>query len=190
MYIIFDTETNGLPKNYRALVTDVDNWPRVIQLGWITVNEDMTFTENSFFIKPDGWTIPKEPFWIDKGYSTERCEKEGQPIKVVLQMLINDINRSKYMIAHNVDFDYKVLGAEMIRYQTKASVRTEKICTMKIGTDICQLPGQYGYKWPKLEELYRHLFNREFIGAHDALSDCRATKECFFEMRQKNYITV
>lgn len=57
MYIFFDTETNGLPKNYKASVTELDNWPRVIQFAWITLNEDMkTFTENKYFIKPDGWT--------------------------------------------------------------------------------------------------------------------------------------
>lgn len=183
MFIFFDTETNGLPKNYKAKMQDVNNWPRVIQLGWIFLSADLkTSQENKFFIKPDGWTIPHEPFWIDKGYSTERCEQEGTPMKVVLQALVNDINKSQYMIAHNVNFDYNVLGAEMIRYGARATAKTEKICTMEIGTDLCQLPGQYGFKWPKLEELYRHLFGEDFIGAHDALSDCKATMACFLKM--------
>lgn len=187
MYIFFDTETNGLPKNYKASMFDVENWPRVIQLGWIFLSDDLkTKSENKFFIKPDGWTVPKEPFWIDKGYSTERCEAEGKPLKVVLEMLVNDINKSKYMVAHNIGFDYNVLGAEMIRYGAKATTRTDKICTMEIGTDVCKLPSNYGkgYKWPKLEELYRHLFGKDFIGAHDALSDCVATMECFLRMSE------
>lgn len=190
MYTFFDTETNGLPKNYKAKMSDVDNWPRVIQLGWIFLHEDQkTFTENKFMIKPDGWAVPVEDFWTKNGYSTERCEKEGVDINIVLQLLINDINKSKYMIAHNVDFDYNVLGAEMIRYNKKADVKTEKICTMKIGTDLCKIPGNYNsFKWPKLEELYSFLFGQTFIGAHDALSDCTAMKACFLEMNKRGVI--
>jgi len=187
MYTFFDTETNGLPKDYKASMFNVDNWPRVIQLGWIFLSEDLkTKSENKFFIKPDGWVVPKEDFWTNKGYNTARCEAEGMPMKMVLEMLVKDINRSKYMIAHNVDFDYNVLGAEMIRYKARATAKTDKICTMKIGTDICQIPGQYGksFKWPKLEELHKHLFGMDFIGAHDALSDCQATMACFLKMKE------
>ena len=72
----------------------------------------------------------------------------------------------------------------MIRYGARATTKTDKICTMKIGTDVCKIPGPYGFKWPKLEELYRHLFGENFIGAHDALSDCQATASCFFKMAE------
>ena len=34
MYIIFDTETTGLPQNWNAPITDTDNWPRCIQIAW------------------------------------------------------------------------------------------------------------------------------------------------------------
>ncbi len=34
MFLIFDTETTGLPKNYKAPVTDSDNWPRMVQVAW------------------------------------------------------------------------------------------------------------------------------------------------------------
>ena len=29
MYIVFDTETTGLPKDFSAPITDFDNWPRI-----------------------------------------------------------------------------------------------------------------------------------------------------------------
>ena len=32
-YLIFDTETAGLPRNYGAPYTDVENWPRMVQYG-------------------------------------------------------------------------------------------------------------------------------------------------------------
>jgi DNA polymerase III epsilon subunit-like protein len=169
---------------------ELENWPRVIQLGWIFLSEDLkTFSENKFFIKPDGWTVPKEPFWVEKQYSTERCEKEGIPMKVALEALVNDINKSRVMIAHNLSFDHSVLGSEMIRYKVRASVSTRKICTMKASVDLCKIPGNYGYKWPKLEELHRYLFDEDFVGAHDALSDCRATMKCFIKMVETKVIT-
>lgn len=103
-------------------------------------------------------------------------------------MLIKDINRSKFMIAHNLDFDHKVLGAEMLRYNARASVKTQKICTMKSTTDLCCIPGPYGFKWPKLEELHRFLFQEDFSGAHDAMNDVKATMRCFIELVNRGVI--
>ena len=34
MYLIFDTETTGLPLNWKAPLTDFNNWPRMVQLAW------------------------------------------------------------------------------------------------------------------------------------------------------------
>ena len=34
MFLIFDTETIGLPKNYNAPYSDLANWPRMVQLAW------------------------------------------------------------------------------------------------------------------------------------------------------------
>ena len=42
--------------------------------------------------------------------------------------------------------------------------------------------------WPRLEELYRKLFGRNFAGAHDAMSDIQATKECFFELKRRGIL--
>ena len=39
MYLFFDTETTGLPKRWNAPVTEVDNWPRLVQLAWISCDE-------------------------------------------------------------------------------------------------------------------------------------------------------
>ena len=34
MFLIFDTETTGLPKKWNAPISDSANWPRCIQLAW------------------------------------------------------------------------------------------------------------------------------------------------------------
>jgi len=35
MYLFFDTETTGLPKNWKAPIEDLNNWPRLVQLAWL-----------------------------------------------------------------------------------------------------------------------------------------------------------
>ena len=32
-YLFFDTETTGLPRNYKAPSSDTRNWPRLVQLA-------------------------------------------------------------------------------------------------------------------------------------------------------------
>ena len=34
-FLFFDTETTRLPLDYSAPSTDINNWPRLIQLSWI-----------------------------------------------------------------------------------------------------------------------------------------------------------
>ena len=32
-YLFFDTETTGLPANWQAPMSDLENWPRLVQIG-------------------------------------------------------------------------------------------------------------------------------------------------------------
>ena len=62
---------------------------------------------------------------------------------------------------------------------------------MKCSADFCAIPSNSpygGYKWPKLEELYRKLFGYTFDGAHDALADVEATRKCYFELKKKGIL--
>jgi len=191
MYLFFDCETNGKPLNYQAPMSDVDNWPRIAQIAWQTYDpEGELIWGNSEMIYPDGWVIPKEKFFIDNGMSTERCAADGLPIKDVLARLILDMNQADYIIAHNLAFDQPIVGAEMIRLGMKADKKLKGICTMNLTTDFCKLPGKFAgkYKWPKLEELYKILFDKEMENAHDALYDVSITAKCFFELLKRQII--
>jgi DNA polymerase III epsilon subunit-like protein len=189
-HLFFDTETNGLPKNYKGYIRDLDNWPRVIQLAWILFDDNGTEIDSRCsLIKPNGWTIPKEKFWLDNGYSTEKNDLLGSRMGEELYHFIEGINNAKVMIAHNLGFDLPIMAAEMIRCDMRAANKPKKYCTMKGTTNLCKLPGQYGYKWPKLEELHTYLFGVSFDGAHDALEDVKATARCFFELRDRGHLT-
>ena len=61
MYLVFDTETTGLPSNWNAPITDVNNWPRCVQIAWQLHDELGELVEQKdFLIKPDGFDIPYE----------------------------------------------------------------------------------------------------------------------------------
>ncbi|MBR3480843.1 MAG: hypothetical protein IKH32_09190 [Prevotella sp.] len=62
------------------------------------------------------------------------------------------------------------------------------ICTMQSSTDFCRIRGYYGYKFPKLQELYWKLFGEDFDDAHNAMSDIEATERCFWELKKSGII--
>ena len=188
MYLFFDTETNGLPNNWKAPVTDTDNWPRVTQLAWQVYDEDgELIREVCSLIKPEGWTIPKEDFFIENNMSTERCEKEGVHLIDILEDFVEQVDNADYLIAHNMAFDEKVIGAEMIRKELSFRQEPNKLCTMQESTNYCKMqPFRYGtYKWPTLLELHTKLFDEGFDGAHDALADVKACAKSFFELKKR-----
>ena len=101
---------------------------------------------------------------------------EGVELKEVLSEFMNDLANADEIIGHNVDFDFHIVGCEL--YRTGGAydelMNRQYICTMQASTDFCAIPSNSpygGYKWPKLEELYRKLFGRMFDNAHDALAD-------------------
>lgn len=190
MYLFFDTETTGVPKNYKASPREVDNWPRIIQLAWgLFDNDGILMNKSCNLIRPNGWVVPQEKFWIDNGFSTEKSMSEGISIYSALDFFLTQIERCHTIIAHNMDFDLPIVQAEMIRGEMKAVNKPSKFCTMKESTNICRIPGSYGkFKWPKLEELHNHLFGVGFDGAHDAMNDVMACAKCFFEMKNRKLI--
>lgn len=183
--IVFDTETNGLPKNYKADMRQVDNWPRVVQLAWAMYGIDGDLLKKEqYLIKPEGWVIPDEASKVH-GITQEQAELNGIAMQNALLLFVADYVQCNTMVAHNIDFDYKVLGAEMIRNKVSVARRiTRQVCTMNASTNLCAIPGNYGYKWPKLEELHNHLFGEGFDGAHEALVDVLACGKCFFELKK------
>lgn len=189
MYLFFDTETTGLPRNWRAPVTDVDNWPRLVQIAWILADDQGNRLEiKDHIIKPDGFTIPLEASSVH-GISTQRAIDEGVDLDEVLVAFAALVERADFIVAHNIAFDEKIIGAEFLRRNVHTSFNQKpKLCTMKASTNYCQIPGNYGYKWPKLSELHIKLFGEDFTGAHDASADINATDKCFWKMREYGLI--
>ncbi len=157
MYIIFDTETTGLPRDYNAPITDLDNWPRVVQLAWqLHDSRGKLLRAQNFIIKPEGYTIPYNAEKVH-GISTERALKEGHDLAEVLAIFDQDAAQATYLVGHNIEFDIKVTGAEFLRKEVPTKLLEQKsIDTKDVSTDYCAIPGGKGgkYKWPTLTELH------------------------------------
>lgn len=190
MYLFFDTETTGLPKDYKAPASDSNNWPRIVQIAWSIYDAEGNSWENyEYIIKPNGFTIPEEVARIHR-VSQERAEKEGVELELALKHFSEDVKKADFIVAHNIDFDDKVISAEFYRLGMWNVLDTaQKICTMKSSVDFCRIPNAYGrYKWPNLDELHKCLFGIGFPDAHDALIDVGACAKCFFELKNRNII--
>ncbi|MGE0388105.1 MAG: 3'-5' exonuclease [Gammaproteobacteria bacterium] len=185
MLLFFDTETTGIPRNYKAPASDTRNWPRLVQIAWLAVEEDgREIASAEHIVRPEGFVIPADAARVH-GISTERAQREGVALAAVLDAIEAEMERASALIAHNVAFDEKILGAELLRAGRRNVVEGRpRRCTMQSSTDWCRLPGRYGFKWPTLAELYAKLFAEELHGAHRALADVRACARCYFELRR------
>ncbi len=183
MYLIFDTETTGLPRSYSAPMSDLDNWPRLVQLAWqLHDDRGRLLSNKNYIIRPEGFTIP---FNAEKvhGISTKRALEEGHDLKEILQIFREDVIQSKYLVGHNIGFDIHVVGSEYLREALVMPFEgMAELDTKDISTQFCALPGGKGgkYKWPTLTELHQKLFGEGFGDAHDAAYDVAATARCFF----------
>ena len=185
MYLIFDTETTGLPQNFNAPLSDSDNWPRMVQIAWQLHDENGELIENQdYIIKPEGYDIPFNATRIH-GISTKMAQEQGRDLQEVLEEFTEVLKKTKVVAGHNIDFDYKIVGAELFRKGIENTLeKTLSADTMELGTDFCQLSGGKNgrYKSPKLEELYEKLYGKKFDEAHNAAADVNATAQVFFEM--------
>lgn len=194
MYLIFDTETTGLPKDYKAPVSDSDNWPRCVQIAW-QLHDDLgkVVEHQDYLVRPEGFNIPFDAEKVH-GISTELAEKEGLPLSEVIALFMESLTRAKFVVGHNIDFDFKIVGAEMFRLGMENPLEQVPIldtCT-ETTASLCQIPGGRGgkFKLPTLTELHEFLFAEPFEEAHNATADVEATTRCFLELLRRQVFTV
>ena len=184
MILIFDTETTGLPRDWNAPMSDLDNWPRLVQLAWqLHEPSGKLVSRGNIIVKPDGFSIPFNAAKIH-GITTERAERDGSDLLEVLDAFQEDLAKAKYIVGHNIEFDINIVGAELIRSERAPELLTDKnaIDSKDESTEYCAIPGGRGgkFKWPTLTELHTKLFGVGFDEAHDAAYDVDATSKCFF----------
>ncbi len=189
MYLIFDTETTGLPKKWAAPISDTDNWPRCVQIAWQLHDEMGNLIEHQdYLIQPDGFNIPYDAERIH-GISTELAQQIGVSLFEVLEKFNIALSKSKYIVGQNLGFDVNIMGCEFYRLGINSPMSSMPIldtCT-EVTASLLKLPGGKGgrFKLPTLTELHQYLFNAPFSEAHNATADVEATTRCFFELLKK-----
>jgi DNA polymerase III epsilon subunit-like protein len=183
--LVFDTETNGAVKTDGSL--DMFN-QRVVQLAWILSYSDGTEIKKNHIISGATTIHCRVPHNI----TMRDIRTHGKDFSIVVDDFASDVMGAKRIIGHNVDFDIRMVTKEMIRRNIPSDklikdMYSKKVDTMHIHTDVCKIPKKYGkkgYKWPKLEEVYKHYFNEFPTGTlHDALYDCEVTLSCYREYK-------
>lgn len=196
--LFFDVETTGVPKDYKASFSAVENWPRIVSLSWLLKKENGDeVSKADLIVKPEGYTIPEEAAKIH-GISTEKALEAGTKLQTVVALFLSDLSNADIVVCHNYNFDSKVVACELFRAtknedKSIALLEKHRVCTMEASTNFCAIPSPYKkgqFKWPKLQELHVKLFNVEFEGAHNSLSDIEATANCFFELVKRNVIKI
>lgn len=189
--LFFDTETTGL-----VLWDEADDHPEqpdIVQLGMILSTKDRIYAEMGLIITPD-WDIHEigEKAFAAHGISVEDIARFGVSTEVALNIFTHYLQQSTRYVCHNTSFDVRAMGATYLRsdYESSPLDAVGGVCTMKSMTKVCRLPGPWrgAYKWPTLMELHMFLFNEPFEGAHDALSDVRATRRCYYEIMRRELI--
>lgn len=178
MIFVFDIETTGLPPRGG----DPRQWQlwdgcRIVQIAWHIYTLDGKLKEKAcYYVKPT-FLIPAKATEIH-GITQEMAETEGIPVTKMIRIVTEKLSRVTHIVAHNLEFDLKVLMAEMARVgevdgcnELESKLR---VCTMKKNT----IPGQ---RWPKLADLYRRVFGREPEGQlHTADADVQICAEIYF----------
>jgi DNA polymerase III epsilon subunit-like protein len=202
--LFFDTETNGLPKDRRAIPQQVELWPNILQLAWCLVETQ----EDGEFHICDSYSLilnPGDIIWNEEsaaihGITPGRVQSEGIPSVQALNQFKQIMSTAHVLIAHNLAFDKSVLRAEYYRLNKDESFDwwpSYEYCTMEATKHLTKLPfpnGRAGrpndpFKLPKLVELHTYLFGDPGTYVfHDALNDVKCTMACFQEMLRRRLV--
>ncbi len=190
MELFFDVETSGFIDKKLAATHKDQAW--AMQLGYILSDRDRIYTEFSSLITSNGRACNSHAQRVH-GISTTDCDKGGMSEANILNSVVHGFFLADVLVAHNYTFDIEFIDQFIWRSNTKWAglKQIPFFCTMKETTNLCKLPQpKYPgkFKWPKLEELYSFLFNEPLVGAHDALTDVRATRRCFYKLQDVGFM--
>ena len=188
--LVFDTETSGLPKERNPSIYDTDKWPHVMQISYIIYNTETGQIDEKYdtYIKLNTWVIVDPVSEGIHGITREIMDTKGVPIQEALVRVRDALGKVDICVGHNVSFDKRFLIVEGVRNNIRMNFPVD-YCTMKNGKEMCKIDftfsnGEKGFKFPKLMELYEHLFPG--IPApqnlHNSFADTIITLKCYCKM--------
>jgi DNA polymerase-3 subunit epsilon len=193
MIFAFDTETTALV-NAKAPPSHPSQ-PYLVQLGGLLLEEDGAERARvNLIVRPEGYEIPAAAAAVQR-ITTELALRVGVPALVVGAIFSNLVKLATHHVAHNSDFDVKVMQAFFFRLKRTCPPLNPR-CTMRLSSDLVGLPptprmvaaGFDKFKPPNLTELIKFLFNEDLEGAHDAQVDVNACARAYLELVRRGVI--
>jgi DNA polymerase III epsilon subunit-like protein len=211
-FLVFDVETSGLLPNKRGTANSlpITAYPYILQLSFAIYD----LTEKKIIRQYDSYVDIPDDIRISEfvtnltGITNEICKEKGKPIVEVLEQLYEAYMFCEGIVAHNLDFDEKMVMVELERNRPSIMEKApycfmifntmyekvhgiDRYCTMKKGTEICNILVESKYpgrapskKWPKLIELYGILFDGTTVeGLHNSMIDVLTCLRCYLKMR-------
>jgi DNA polymerase III epsilon subunit-like protein len=179
---VFDTETTWFISKKE---TDLNKQPRIVQFAGILWD-----INNGIFVEEKRVNIlvnPKMPipFGASQVHHIYDIDIKDAPwIEEVLEEIMWYINSPDLIVWHNIEYDQDMVKLELKRLEQEYKYKPKQvICTMKTTVIYCELQWNGNrFKYPKLWELHKKLFDEYFVWAHDAMVDVEATLRSFVKL--------
>ena len=190
--IVLDVETTGFPrmlgwgKFYPPERLEAYDASRIVSIAWSILDEELNTVMCKYFVvRPEDFKIDDKSRATEIHGITAAVAEGGRPMKEILELLFDDARNCSRFVAHNVNFDLNIVKSEAVRSEmpllSAILNKIDAFCTMENGKGITKIPHRGGWKWPKLVELYSHMFGVAFC-AHNALEDVLAASKCYKKM--------
>lgn len=195
LVLVYDCETTGLA--HGTDYTD-PNMPFLASIAAILYDEEAhrIIASINSMIQPDGWTMPEEAGRVN-GLTNEALQRLGVPAPALFPACIALMFKADLRVAHNVDFDSKVIAAALWRHVAKESsaetahetvkawLALPSYCTMQESKNFVKALDKRGrIKYPKLTEAYKFFFDKELDRAHSANADAVAALEIYLALNR------
>lgn len=189
MFLVFDTETTGLPIWKEP--SDHPDQPHIVDLAASLFDPTGLEVARLDFIINPGIEIPYEVAAIH-GITTEIAREQGIEPADALAQFMAMARKATALVGHNVSFDIRmvrILAARVTGEKWDNPLPT--FCTMRRTTNICKIVGPKArhpqdWKWPTLAEATKHFFGEDHVGAHRARPDCDAAARIFFHLQEQD----
>jgi DNA polymerase III epsilon subunit-like protein len=206
-FLVFDTETTGLPQTRFISPFTLHQWPHIVQFSYIIYDSSLNnIVESKDYVirVPESILISEESSKIH-GITNKISLEKGVPINEVLSEFFHYLKGVDTLIGHNIEFDVNMVRVELLRLINKNLLAEEQskvykydlhfltnfkniTCTLKDSIEFCNIQsiGKYGkpyLKYPKLNELHEKLFNKTPSNLHNSFNDILVTLRCFMKLK-------
>jgi DNA polymerase III subunit alpha len=206
-FLVFDTETTGLPQTKFISPYTLHQWPHIVQFSYVIYDSSLNdiIVSKDYVIKlPESIIISDESTKIHN-ITNEISQKSGIPIDEVINEFFYYLRSVDRLIGHNIEFDINMIKVALLRIINSVSLSKEQLklykndfhyltnyknvsCTLKDSIQFCNIQlidknGKPYLKYPKLVELHEKLFNISPTNMHNSFNDILVTLRCFMKLK-------